>query len=89
MEQFIVFEGVDEVLVVSSAHVNDFIKEWFLEGERSLDEYDTYLVDGNKGFSVTTRVHMNNDDRKDYDVTDLLPNAVREALIEKGLLTDE
>lgn len=85
----IVFEGADEVLVVSAAKVNAFIQEWFLDAQRNLDEYDIYLTDVDEGFQITTSVKFSDNQMKAFDVTELMPNALRERLIAVDLLTDE
>ena len=87
----IVFEGADEVLVVSAAKVNDFIQLWFLEGKRNLDEYDVELVNIDDGFSVTQSIRMEDatQEVRDFDVTELMPHALRQGLIDAELLTEE
>ena len=87
----IVFEGADEVLIVSAAKVNAFIQLWFLEGQRNLDEYDVELVDIDDGMSVTQSIRMGDATQPshDFDVTELMPNALRQGLIDAKLLTDE
>lgn len=90
MTDIIVFEGATEVIVASATSVNKIVEEFFLEGGRNMDEYDVYMADGSEGVIIETRVSaciMRGD--RDYDVTALMPNVLREALIEKGLLTDE
>ena len=89
MNNTIVFEGADEVLVISAGNLNNFIEEWFLEGKRNLDEYDVYVTDADAGFQITTRVKFSDDQMKDFDVTELMPNHLRAALIAAELLTDE
>lgn len=84
----IVFEGQDEVIVATAANVNAVIKDWFLEGQRCLDNYDIYLVDG-KGFSITTKVKFDDGNRVDFDVTELMPHSLREALIKAELLSED
>lgn len=84
----IVFEGADEVLVVSAAKVNVFIRLWFLEGQRNLDEYDVELVDANEGFAITQRIKLEDETRiPDFDVTELMPHNLRRELIDAELLT--
>lgn len=87
----IVFEGTEETIVGAASAVNKLVEDWFLNAERNLDDYDIYLVDGNQGMTVVSRtsveaIHRSNDD---FDIIDLMPNVMREALIKKGLLTDE
>lgn len=90
MKNAIVFEGCDEVLVVSAAKVNAFIQLWFLEGQRNMDEYDIELVDLDDGFAVRQRIHLEDDTRdQNFDVIELLPNDLRQKLIAAKLLTDE
>jgi len=87
----IVFEGADEVLIVSAAKVNAFIQLWFLEGQRNMDEYDVSLVDIDDGFTVTQTIRMDDAtiEHPDFDVTELMPHALRQGLIDAELLTDE
>ncbi len=86
MTNLIVFEGIEEVIIVSAATVNKTIKEWFLEGGRSLNDYEWYLIDADEPFSITTKICV--DDGKEFDVTELMPNELRENLIKAGLLTE-
>ena len=86
MTNIVVFEGVDEVIVATTVNINQVIKEWFLEGQRCLENYDIYLADGDGGFSVTTRLKFDDDQKKDFDVVELMPNALREELIAADLL---
>ena len=86
----IVFAGVDETLVGDAAKVNKLVEDWFLNGERNLDEYDVYVTDGGDGVMVQSRSHAEIVGRRDDpDITQLMPNVLREALVKKGLLTDE
>jgi len=89
MKNLVVFEGLNETIIASASNINAVIKDWFLEGGRSLDDYDTYLVNGDEGFAVSSRLTSSDSDMKDFDVTELMPNVLREGLIEAGLLTDE
>ena len=89
MTNTIVFEGSDEVIVVSAAKVNRAITDWFLNGGRSLDDYNIYLTDSDAGFQISTGVKFNDDEMKDFDVTELMPHDLREKLIGADLLTDE
>lgn len=89
MNNAIVFEGRDEVLVVSAAKVNAFVKLYFLEGKRSLDDYDIYLNDIDRGFVVSVTPSFEDDHMQDFDVTELMPNQLRQDLIDAELLTDE
>lgn len=87
----IVFEGADEVLIVSATKVNAFIQEWFLEGQRNMDEYDVTLADIDDGVAFTQRIRVEATtiEHPDFDVTELMPNALRQGLIDAKLLTDE
>lgn len=85
----IVFEGVDEVLVVAASKVNAFINDWFLQGQRNMDEYDVYLTDATKGFQIVHSMKFHDDDRKDFDVIELMPHDLRQKLIDAKLLIDE
>lgn len=89
MTNLIVFEGKDEAIIVSAAAVNRAIKLWFLEGGRSLDDYGWYLVDADEGFSITSRSRLEFAKQKEFDVTELMPNELRQGLIDAKLLTDE
>ena len=87
----IVFEGADEVLIVSAAKVNAFIQLWFLEGQRNMDEYDVELVNIDDGLALTQSIRTEavTIEHPDFDVTELMPNALRQGLIDAKLLTDE
>lgn len=86
----VVFEGLNEILVVSAANVNAFIRLWFLEGKRNMDEYDVSLTDASEGFAITQRMSFEDGTyHPDFDVTELMPNDLRESLIAADLLTDE
>jgi hypothetical protein len=89
MSKLIVFENANEVIVGDAASANDIIRDWFLNGKRILDDYDTYLVDGHEGFSFRSKITPGPLKRTAYDVTELMPNALREALIDFGQLTEE
>lgn len=89
MKDIIVFEGNSETIVGDAASINDIIRDWFLNGGRSLDDYNTYLVDGSKGFSITSKTTIGDGPRMEYDVTALMPNHLRMALVDSGQLTDE
>ena len=89
MNTMIVFEGNNEVIVGNAASVNDLIRDWFLNGGRSLDDYDTYLVDGSEGYSFSSKIAGGSTSRTDFDVTALMPDPLRKALIDFGKLTDE
>ena len=39
---FVVYCGLDEILVTTLKHEDRCIKEWFVDGERNLDDYDRY-----------------------------------------------
>lgn len=87
MTNLIVFEGNDEVIITSAAKVNEAIKLWFLEGGRSLDDYEWYLVDADEGFSITTKLSLEYT-ADEFDVTELMPHELRESLIAANLLTE-
>lgn len=88
MTNVIVFEGDNEVLVVAAASVNAFIREWFLEGGRSLDHYNIYVTDVLKGFAVSASVRFNDSGlTQDFDINELMPADLREGLVEAKLLT--
>ncbi len=89
MKNIVIFEGANEVIVGSAASVNGIIRDWFLNGGRSLDDYDVYLVDGSEGFSLNTTFVADGVNQTEFDVTELMPNDLRENLIRAGLLTDE
>ena len=52
----IVFESSHEVIVTTAAPIADFIREWFIEGGRLLEDYEVYEVEANQGFSFTTSI---------------------------------
>lgn len=89
MTNLIVFEGNDEVIITSVAKVNEAIKLWFLEGKRSLDSYNWYLVDADVPFSINTKISVDMGLIKEFDVTELMPHELRESLIKANLLTEE
>lgn len=88
-KDIIVFEGRTEVIIATAANVNDIVREWFLNGGRNLDEYNVYLADGSKGFDIRVGIDADSGSMVNYDVTELMPNALREALIDTGQLTEE
>ena len=89
--KIIVFAGLHETLVGDAAQVNKLIEDWFLNGERNLDEYDISITDGGEGVMISARTNPDMVGREDtnVDVVALMPNVMREALVAKGLLTDE
>ena len=89
--KLIVFEGASETLVGDAAAVNKLIEDWFLNGERNLDEYDISTTDGGEGVMVCAKTVADTVgyEENNIDVVALMPNVLREALIAKGLLTDE
>ncbi|KKM96013.1 hypothetical protein LCGC14_1182320 [marine sediment metagenome] len=89
MSNVIVFEGVDEVILVDAGNVNAIVREWFLNGQRNMDEYDVYLMDASEGFAITHSMKVNDGRMTDFDVTELMPHDLREGLIAANLLTRE
>lgn len=85
----IVFEGQDEVIIANAATINAVVTDWFLEGGRSLDDYNVYLADSSQGFSIKTSVNFHTGEKVNWDITALMPDHLREKLITAGLLTDE
>jgi len=87
--QLIVFDNETEVIVGNVASVNRLIEFWFLNSKRNLDEYNTYLIDGSEGAAIVSRVKVDDIGRTDIDVTELMPDHLRKALIDADLLDDE
>ncbi len=89
--KIIIFAGHNETLVGDAAQVNKLVEDWFLEGERNLDEFDVSVTDGGEGVMISARTHsdMVGFEDTNYDLIPLMPNVLRKALIAKGLLTDE
>ena len=101
----IVFEGRNEVILATAANVNEVIENWFLKCERSLDDYTITLVNSDVGFAVginyktqiplvsppiiKSYLTVDEADCINYDVMELMPNSLREKLIDAGLLTDK
>ncbi len=85
----IVFEGHDEVIIATAVNINTVIKDWFLDGMRCLENYDIYLADGKEGFCITHKMKFDDGERVDFDVTELMPNDLREKLIAAELLDSE
>lgn len=88
MTNIVVFEGQTEVIIAAAANVNAVVRDWFLNGGRSLDDYDVFLADGQEGFAITTGTSFDGR-HTDFDITELMPNALREALVDAGQLTEE
>ncbi len=89
MTKLVVFEGADEVIIVAAENVNTVVKQWFLEGQRSLDSYNVYLTDAAEGFSITTGVSFNDNQMKDFDVTELMSADLRKELVAAELLVED
>lgn len=87
-KDIIVFEGRTEVIIATAANVNAIIREWFLNGDRNLDEYNVYLADGSKGFDIRVSIDADSASLVSYDVTELMPNHLREALVDAKLKVD-
>ncbi len=87
MTNVIVFEGQNEVIIVEAGNVNAVVKDWFLNGGRSLDDYDVYLTDVREGFAIIAGTSFDGR-HEDFDITELMPNVLREALVDDGLLTE-
>ena len=93
MSNIIVFEGRGEVIVGDPHKIGDLIQDWFIDGQRNLDDYESYMIDGAKGAGFSYRVHSQctplDIGSKDFDILTLLPDHLRDDLIERGILPDE
>lgn len=87
MKKIIVFEGTDEIIVANFKSIEKIVKLWFLEGQRSLDNYDIYLVDGDEGFSFSSRVCIDTsggEDISDIGIAKLLSKRLQDKLHERA-----
>lgn len=82
----IVFEGTNEVIIASAGSLTAIVKEWFLDGKRNLDDYNVYVTDADAGFQITTSVNFSDDQMKEFDVTELIPQHLMQELIDADLL---
>lgn len=85
-KNIIVFEGRAEVIVATTANVNNIIREWFLNGGRNLDDYNIYVADGDEGFDVRVGLETDSPSLVAYDVTELMPHPLLQALIDADCL---
>ena len=85
-KDIIVFEGRTEVIIATAANVNSIIEKWFLNGGRNLDEYNVYLADGSEGFDIRVNIESDGASLVDYDVTELMPQHLLQALIDADCL---
>ena len=53
---FIVYEGIDEVLITIPENEKKFVKEWITDAQREIDDYDRLEVE--KGFMVSARMKV-------------------------------
>ena len=87
MSDMVVFTSPYEVIIVAVEHVNKVITDWFLNGGRSLDNFDVYLEDGKEGFAILNQLHLNGS-QEDFDVIDLLPKSLIKQLVDANRLTE-
>lgn len=86
----IVFEGITETIIGLASNSNELIRIWFLEGERSLDEYDVFRVNSKDGFSVSSRLSVTDyDEAVSVDLDDIMTVDLQDQLIDAGLFVDE
>ena len=78
----VMFEGENEVIVANSKSMDDIVKLWFLDGRRSLNDYDVYLLDGSKGFAFSSRIHLDTVE-EDIDLTERLSTTLQKKLLER------
>ena len=85
--RIIVFKGCNEVIIGDPEQVEALVESWFNDTGRSLEDYDTYTVDGSEGFAFTTDI---NDDvnREDVYVRDMISLSLRQTLNLVGALDD-
>lgn len=85
-KDIIVFEGRTEVIIANTSNINDIVKEWFLNGGRNLDDYNVYLANGDEGFDIRVGIDADSACLMDYDVTELMPQHLLQALIDADCL---
>ena len=85
--RILVFEGRNEVIVGDPEQVETLVESWFNDTGRSLEDYDTYVVDGSEGFAFTTVINADVN-REDVYVRDMISLNLRQILNSVGALDD-
>lgn len=85
--RILVFEGRNEVIIGDPKQVEALVESWFNDTGRSLEDYDTYVVDGSDGFAFTTDINADVN-REDVYVRDMISLNLRQILNSVGALED-
>ncbi len=85
--KILVFEGRNEVIIGDPEQVETLVESWFNDTGRSLEEYNTYLVDGSEGFAFTTDINADVN-YEDVYVRDMISLNLRQILNSVGALDD-
>lgn len=89
MSKIIVIEGTDEIIIGSASAADSIISEWFVETGRSLVDFDIYLLDGDEGGLIQTRVKLASDsDAEHVDVSEVVSQELFEQLDALGMIID-
>lgn len=85
--RILVFEGRNEIIIGDPEQVETLVIDWFRDTGRSLEDYETYTVDGTEGFSF--RTDITTDTSYEYaDVREMIPASLRAELNTLGALDD-
>lgn len=85
--RILVFEGRNEIIIGDPEQVEALVITWFRDTGRSLEDYETYTVDGTEGFNFTTDIHTSSS--YEYaEVREMIPASLREELNTLGALND-
>lgn len=85
--RILVFEGRDEVIIGDPEQAEALVELWFNDTGRSLEDYDTYTVDGSDGFAFITNITAGTN-REDVEVRDMISLNLRQILNSVGALDD-
>jgi len=85
--KILVFGGETEVIIGDPAKVEELVETWFNDTGRSLEDYETYTVDGSKGFSFTTGMYTSTD-YEYVEVRNMISLNLRQILNSVGSLDD-
>ena len=55
MELF-VFYGPEEIIVAPKDGFNKVYQSHFIDGDRDIEDYEVFMIDGSEGLSITTRM---------------------------------
>lgn len=86
--KILIFEGRGEVIIGDPEQVEKLVDTWFNDTGRSLEDYDTYTVDGTQGFSFRSDIIADGGGLDNFEVREMISKALRTKLNEVDALDD-